>query len=289
MSKGRKKPRERSHKHLQDKAVQSTASADWIVTALAGVGMLITAYLTSVAWFGDSPAFCAEGSGCDLIQHSRWSTVLGMPVALWGFAVYLVIGLIAWRMPARLKRWRQLWYLSLIGLAISVYLTVVGIVSLDAVCAWCLASLATMTAIFVRLILHHPDSAPGVAWPSWLAQTGGAALLVVALLHLSYSDLLSHPDTPKLRALAAHLDETGARFYGAWWCPACQEQKDQFRGAAEQLPYIECSIGGRGSPMTLECRNLGITNYPTWIIDDTHYTGIVSPQDLAIYSDYDWE
>jgi uncharacterized membrane protein len=251
--------------------------------------MLITAYLTGVAWFGDSPAFCAEGSGCDLVQQSRWSTVLGVPVALWGFAVYLIIALIAWRMPTRLKRWRQLWYLSLIGVAISVYLTVVGIVSLDALCVWCLASMATMTAIFVRLILHRPDSAPGIAWPSWIAQTGGAALLVVALLHLSYSDLLSHPDTPKLRELASHLDETGAKFYGAWWCPACQEQKDQFRGAAEQLPYVECSTAGRGSPMTLQCSNLGISNFPTWIIDEHRYTGVVSPRELARYSEYAWE
>lgn len=289
MSKSRKKPAQRHRRAPASGGHAASLSPDRVTLALAVVGMIITGYLTGVAWFGDNPALCAEGSGCDLIQQSRWSTVLGLPVALWGFTVYLLLALAAWRMPPRLKRWQRLWFLSLIGMAVSLYLTVVGVVSIDAFCPWCLASLAVISAIFIRQTLHRPESAPGMAWTNWLAQSGGAAVIVVALLHLWYAGLFSHPDTARLTALATQLEERGARFYGAWWCPACQTQKQEFGSAAELLPFVECSTGGRGSPPTLHCRELGIDSYPTWIIDGRRYTGVLPPAELARHIGFDWQ
>ncbi|HSM28427.1 MAG TPA: Vitamin K epoxide reductase, partial [Thioalkalivibrio sp.] len=49
---------------------------DCVVVGLALVGVAITAYLTAGTWLSAAPAFCAEGSGCDLIQQSEWSTLL---------------------------------------------------------------------------------------------------------------------------------------------------------------------------------------------------------------------
>jgi uncharacterized membrane protein len=289
MSKRKRKPAPPNSRPSTGKPAATPPSPDLLVAGLAVLGMLITGYLTGLAWLGESAAFCAEGSGCDVIRQSRWSTLLGLPVALWGFAVYAALGVVAWRMPPRLKRWRRLWYLALVGVAVSLYLTVVGIVALDAVCLWCLASLATISAIFVSVILRRPESAPGVAWSRWAAQSGVTAIAVVVVLHVWYSGLLAHPDTPRLTALAAHLEESGATYYGAWWCPACQEQKRLFRGAADRLPFVECSTGGRGSPMTLRCRDLGIEAYPTWIINGRPYTGVLTPMELAQYAGFGWE
>ncbi len=112
---------------------------DWIVLALAVVGMLLTAYLSILAWMDSDIAFCAAESGCDVIQQSRWSKVLGLPLALWGFALYALFAALSWRGSKRLKDWRRLWTLALLGLAISVYLTLVGIWNLSAACLWCLA------------------------------------------------------------------------------------------------------------------------------------------------------
>jgi uncharacterized membrane protein len=290
MSKGKHKKKPAAH-HAAPSGTshRGTVSPDRVTISLAMAGMLVTGYLTSVAWLGDNPALCAAGSGCDLIQQSRWSTVLGLPVALWGFAVYLLLALLAWRMPPRLKRWQRLWYVSLLGMAISIYLTIVGVVSIDAICPWCLASLAIISSIFLRQALSRPDSAPGMTWPNWLAQSTGAAIIVVALLHLWYAGLFAHPDTPRLNALAAHLEESGARFYGAWWCPACQAQKQEFGSAGDNLPFIECSTGGRGSAPTLHCRELGIQSYPTWIIDDRRYEGVLSPGELARHAGFPWD
>jgi hypothetical protein len=67
-------------------------------------------------------------------------------------------------------------------------------------------------------------------------------------------------------ALVEHLRQVGAVFYGAWWCPACFQQKNLFgKEAGGRLPYVECakSDAGRRS-----CEAAGIRVYPTWILGD---------------------
>jgi len=268
---------------------RSRFEPDWWVLGLSILGLGITAYLTVVAFSGSDVAFCTTGSGCDVIQNSRWSTVLGVPVAFWGFLVYLAIALCAGLMKPRLKRWRRLWFLSFLGLAISIYLTLVGIISLNAVCAWCLASLAVMTAIFIGVILRRPDSAPGMVWRAWLVRSATVALTAIVLLHVYYSGLLTPREDPKLEALAIHLQENGAKFYGASWCPRCDEQKDLFGASAHRLPYIECSPDGRNGVMAFVCVVKDIRGYPTWIIDGERYRGVITPEQLARYSGFNWE
>lgn len=260
---------------------------DWPVVALAGAGLLITGYLTGVAMTGTSAAFCGEGSGCDIVQSSRWSTLLGLPIALWGFALYALIGAAAWTMPPRLKRWRRLSFLALIGVAVSAYLTVVGLVYLDAVCAWCLASFAVVTAIFAVTLLRRPDAAPGVAWTTWSANSLITALIVAGVLHVWQADLL-RPENPRLKALAEHLDDSGAKFYGAYWCPACQEQKRRFGSSAARLPYVECTPEGRGGVRAEACTRRNINQYPTWIIDGRRLPGVVATEELARQSGFRW-
>ena len=104
------------------------------------MGLLISGYLSYVAFADSPPALCSEGSGCDLIQQSRWSRLFGIPIALWGFATYALIAAAAVIPSTRLRRWRRVWTLSLIGVAISVYLTTVGLTELQATCGWCMAS-----------------------------------------------------------------------------------------------------------------------------------------------------
>lgn len=263
---------------------------NWLILGLAGLGVLITAYLTGLAWWDASPALCQQGSGCDLIQQSRWSKVFGLPLSLWGLLVYALMALLAYSPLAPTKRWSRLWRLAVIGLAISVYLTLVGIIALDAVCIWCLASLATMTATFAVLIGQRPVPPKGEVWWQWPLNSAVLALLVVGFLHFYYnSDLLQPPPSEKLEALAEHLDDAGAKFYGASWCPHCQQQKRLFRQASESLPYVECSPAGRGGPTARVCSRENISNYPTWIIQNERYEGVLKPKELAERSGFEWD
>ena len=228
--------------------------------------MLVTAYLSFSNLFGATPIGCEEGSGCDLIQQSHWSVLFGLPVALWGFGLYLLIGLISGLGRPRLKRWQRLWLLSFFGMAFSAYLTTVGAMELQAFCGWCLASLAIITSIFVILTFKRPESAPGMPWAGFLAGQGALVAVFMVALHAFYAGWFEPPEDPRLKALAEHLDRTGAVYYGASWCPSCQEQNRMFGPSYERLPYVECNPHGRGGGLAFECAANEITSYPTWII-----------------------
>lgn len=261
---------------------------EWIVAALAAFGLLLTGYLTAVAWWGESAAFCTAGSGCDVVQQSRWSTLLGVPMALWGFVLYALIGFVALQRSGRLRRWKRLWTLSLVGVLISLYLTVVGLAALDAVCVWCMLSFATLVAIFVAVVLRRPSSAPGVPWQRWLLHHAIVLLPFIGLLHAYQSGLLQPPENPRLQALAEHLDRTGAKFYGAFWCPNCQDQKKAFGASGDRLPYVECSPNGRNGGVAFECASASITAFPTWEIRGQRYQSVLTPEELARHSRFAW-
>jgi len=77
--------------------------------------------------------------------------------------------------------------------------------------------------------------------------------------------------------LAFHLDEAGAIFYGAFWCPACEQQKNMFDSDAQKLlPYVECSLPNRRGQYPV-CIEAEVRSYPTW-----HFTGgLVCPSVLT--------
>lgn len=264
------------------------ARPDRVALVLALVGLLITAYLGWIALAGNTPAFCAEGGGCDLVQQSRWSRFLGIPIALWGFATYALIALSAALPAAKLRRWTRLWTLGFLGWGISLYLTLAAWLGLGAWCGWCLLSLLTLTALFVWVNLRRPEKAPGQPWLRFGALQGLLLLGVLGVLAIDHGGLLKPRPEPRLEALATHLKDTGARFYGASWCPVCQQQKDLFGGAAEALPYVECSPNGRRGGFAFACVEAGIDGFPTWVIRGRRYQSLLTPEELAQRSAFDW-
>lgn len=85
----------------------------------------------------------------------------------------------------------------------------------------------------------------------------------------------------KYDGLAQCLTEKGAKFYGAFWCPHCQDQKKAFGNSAELLPYVECS-NPDGKSQTQICIDKQVQQYPTWeFADGSRVTGQKSPAELA--------
>src|SRR5690606_33832437 len=96
---------------LQPVAAHSAVAltrADLALRVLTIAGLLLTAYLTWIALGSGSAALCTEGSGCELVQGSRWSRFLGLPIAAWGLLLYVALAWVAWRPAPRLVRWRRL-------------------------------------------------------------------------------------------------------------------------------------------------------------------------------------
>ena len=257
---------------------------------LAVLGILLTAYLSYTASVDTHPAFCGEDSGCDLVQSSRWAMFLKIPMALWGLLTYLTIAGLVWRTRTRAGSATALLFITVVGFSVSAYLTVISVMVINATCAYCLASFGLITAIMILAFAQrHPDQADRM---TSLKEAALVSMLIVVGLHLHYSgifDKAAGPEDPQLRALAIHLTETGATFYGAHWCPRCKEQKDLFESSAGRLPYVECSSGGRSSPLTAPCVANNIRHYPTWIIGKKRHAGLRAPRVLASDSGFTWK
>ena len=122
------------------------------LVALAGVAL--AGYLTWVH-YDEKALVCVAGGGCETVQQSAYASIAGVPVALLGLAAYSVVcGLVVWDSPtARLAAAM----IAFVGLAFSLYLVVLQLFVIDAVCAWCLVNdvlvaplLALLTALRLR-------------------------------------------------------------------------------------------------------------------------------------------
>lgn len=253
----------------------------WEVVALAIAGVAVAGYLTVTKLSGTPPLLCTTGSPCEIVQESRYAMFLGVPTALWGAALFAAIGILAaW--PYTPARWLWSFALAAAGVAFSAYLTVIALAGLRAACGWCLASGVLMLALLGALLWRRPPPGRRRAWlrPARLAVLGVvvAAVTVVGAVGVFLDPASSA--TEEQQTLARHLAQTGARFYGAYWCPACRRQKELFGGAAELLPYVECdSRGARARPEA--CAAAGVKSYPTWTIRGQRHEGVLSLDQLA--------
>lgn len=116
-----------------------------------------------------------------------------------------------------------------------------------------------------------------------------ALSLVVGLVgcnDLTAANLLTPPDAIAFeQGLAKHLQQTGAKMYGAYWCPHCADQKALFGAAVETMPYVECDPNGE-KPQPDLCQAKQIEGYPTWEIAGQLYPGTRSLLELAALSNY---
>jgi len=90
----------------------------------------------------------------------------------------------------------------------------------------------------------------------------------------------SGPTDGRYIELAQCISDSGAQFYGAFWCQHCNDQKVSFGDAAEYLPYVECSTAS--GQQTAECATVGIQSYPTWVFaSGQSVSGSIALQSLA--------
>ena len=264
----------------------------WSRQALLGLsvlGMVLAGYLALTSWQGSVLAYCGPGSGCDIVQSSRWATLLGAPTAFWGFLTYLALAGVALRLRNPGRRWRWATLVAVPALLFSLYLTGISLGVLHASCKYCLGSLGLLVAIVAVLAIDRPQHLTVRAWSSWLVQAAalGAVLVVAGQLYFSGTiDSGVGPEDPYLRGLAEHLKESGALFYGAYWCPHCADQKAMFGAAAKRLPYVECAPNGPQGAANPVCIAAGVDSFPTWVIEGERSSGELTPAVLAQRSHY---
>ena len=95
---------------------------------------------------------CVTGKGCEIVLHSVYSKIFGVPIAAYGFAFYGVNALITLfrlvddRPILRLTSWK----LSGISILASAYFLYLEIFVIYAFCSWCTVS--TFLTIFLLVL-----------------------------------------------------------------------------------------------------------------------------------------
>ena len=115
------------------------------------IGLGIAGYLTYVHYFQLQP-LCLTG-GCEQVQTSRYSEVLGIPVALLGVVGYLLI-LASLFIPGDSGRLLAL-IVSFVGLGYSLYLTYLELFQINAICQWCVASAVIIFLITILSAIRY--------------------------------------------------------------------------------------------------------------------------------------
>ncbi len=123
------------------------------VLSLAGFFVSLYLYLYKIGRIGT--LVCGTG-GCETVQTSAFSRFLGLEVALYGVAGYLVLLLLSMetlRRPEARINSLLLLLLSGVGLSFTVYLTYLELFVIEAICRWCVGSAVIITLIFVVALL----------------------------------------------------------------------------------------------------------------------------------------
>lgn len=130
----------------------------WFLTAAAYVGFVISLYLTFVHYRGYvSPCYVVHG--CETVQTSRYSVVLGVPVALlgtifFGVMFYLAIGVLT---RYRVTLVRAFKVLAFVGALAMIPLFLLQAIVLRAFCSYCVATEVVMLSIWiVSFLLTSP-------------------------------------------------------------------------------------------------------------------------------------
>ena len=107
-------------------------------------------------------------------------------------------------------------------------------------------------------------------------------IIVILALVAGFVWLVKTPGKPgEYDAFAQCIKDSGATYYGAFWCPNCKNQEALFGRSAKLLPRIECSTpDGKGQLPV--CQEAGIQGYPTWDLPDgSRQTGTLSLERLS--------
>jgi uncharacterized membrane protein len=124
---------------------------------IAGIGLLVSAYLTVEHFAGTSALACPESAtiNCAKVTTSQWSHIAGVPVAVLGLAYFLAVLVLllprAWAEP-RLDRVRVVAAVS--GVVVVLYLLWIELFRVDAICLWCTAVHVCAVALLAVILWH---------------------------------------------------------------------------------------------------------------------------------------
>jgi uncharacterized membrane protein len=130
------------------------------ILVLAVIGVGVAGYLT-YTHYQHVKVLCSLGSQCETVQHSQYSKLDGVPVAVLGLLGYIgILGSLA----IRGELGRIIGFaIALIGCLFSIYLTYRELFTIKAICQWCVSSAVIMTLLMILTAIRALREQPSPA------------------------------------------------------------------------------------------------------------------------------
>lgn len=121
----------------------------WVILVLSFIGFIDATYLAIKKFFA-SPLPCYIFQGCDVVNTSSYSNIFGIPNSLLGAIFYLAVFILTVRFleTKNFAYFKAIFYLSILGFLMALYLTVLQVFVIKALCIYCLISAIDSTLIF---------------------------------------------------------------------------------------------------------------------------------------------
>ncbi len=155
----------------------------WCMFLASSAALLSSAYLAWSSLTSSAVAGCSGGSvfDCSHVLHSRWSSVLSIPVSLPAMATHgLILGMLCWSATtARMSRirWRVIGFAAILAGGAAIWFTGLQIFALGHLCKYCLVAHAGGIIVAAAFLYSRPVSTRALKWTT-LAATGSLAGLI---------------------------------------------------------------------------------------------------------------
>jgi uncharacterized membrane protein len=132
----------------------------WVTLPLCIVGVAVSTYLT-ITHFDPLALHCSQNGflDCAAVTTSKYSYVLGIPVAFLGLGQYVVMTALctpwAWRSQRREVHLARL-VLACVGMAFVLWLLAVEFLILDHICEYCSVVHVVTFVLFICMVLTIP-------------------------------------------------------------------------------------------------------------------------------------
>ena len=113
---------------------------------LTVLGVVLASYLTYIHYAGIKPLCGRNGGGCEIVQTSEYSKLVGVPVALIGLLGYIAI-LGSLLVPESETSRLATVAFTVIGFGFSAYLTYRELFSIHHICEYCVSSAVIVTIL----------------------------------------------------------------------------------------------------------------------------------------------
>lgn len=231
---------------------------------------------------GMAPPCAAAGGGCEAVLTSSYSHIGPIPSALLGFGMYVTIFILALKRraalsvppifaagedalppqnPAIVQTGKLIFGISLLGMAVSMWLQYTALFTLISFCPWCFTSACTITIIFLLAVIDFlTDTSQLTGEQKMLAGVLGFIVILFGFMLYpqtmeQYAKTLSpirlpveidEPGKMRPTVISATMDTKGdpkAPFtvvkFADYMCPACKESAPLMDQMVNRMPNVK--------------------------------------------------